>query len=128
MDKLEALGIITTKPQLANLLGVKPQFLTQVLYILKPDTQYTSFDIAKKRVVLVDDVLFTGRTVRAALDALVDLGRPDIISLAVLIDRGHRQLPIQADFIGKSLATSKREQVKVHLQEVDQEDSVVIVE
>lgn len=84
-------------------------------------------DITKKRIILVDDVLYTGRTVRAALDALIDLGRPASIRLAVLIDRGHRQLPIQADFIGKKIATAKREQIQVNLKEVDKEDSVVIL-
>jgi len=84
-------------------------------------------DITKKRIILVDDVLYTGRTVRAALDALIDLGRPTSIRLAVLIDRGHRQLPIQADFVGKKIATAKREQIQVNLKEVDKEDNVVIV-
>jgi pyrimidine operon attenuation protein/uracil phosphoribosyltransferase len=85
------------------------------------------FDVTKKRIVLVDDVLYTGRTVRAALDALIDLGRPTSIRLAVLIDRGHRQLPIQADFIGKKITTSKREQIQVNLKEVDKKENVVLV-
>ena len=85
------------------------------------------FDITKKRIILVDDVLYTGRTIRAALDALMDLGRPTSIRLAVLIDRGHRQLPIQADFVGKTIATSKREQVEVNLREVDKVENVIIV-
>lgn len=84
-------------------------------------------DITKKRIILVDDVLYTGRTARAALDALIDLGRPASIRLAVLIDRGHRQLPIQADFIGKVIATAKREQIQVNIKEVDKEENVVIV-
>jgi pyrimidine operon attenuation protein/uracil phosphoribosyltransferase len=84
-------------------------------------------DITKKRIILVDDVLYTGRTIRAALDALIDLGRPASIRLAVLIDRGHRQLPIQADFVGKVIATAKREQIQVNIKEVDKEDNVVIV-
>ncbi|MFY7869354.1 MAG: bifunctional pyr operon transcriptional regulator/uracil phosphoribosyltransferase PyrR, partial [Exiguobacterium sp.] len=79
-----------------------------------------------KTVVLVDDVLYTGRTVRAAMDALVDHGRPDYIQLAVLIDRGHRELPIRPDFIGKNVPTSKSEQVVVRLSEVDTADEVTI--
>ncbi|MBS4026318.1 MAG: bifunctional pyr operon transcriptional regulator/uracil phosphoribosyltransferase PyrR [Clostridia bacterium] len=87
-----------------------------------------SFPVEGKIVVLVDDVLYTGRTVRAALDALIDLGRPQVIQLAVLVDRGHRELPIRADFIGKNLPTSKRELVSVFLTEVDDEDKVIILE
>ncbi|MEW6661653.1 MAG: bifunctional pyr operon transcriptional regulator/uracil phosphoribosyltransferase PyrR [Bacillota bacterium] len=86
------------------------------------------FSISGKRVILVDDVLYTGRTVRAALDALIDLGRPENIQLAVMVDRGHRELPIRADFIGKNLPTSRREVVAVHLEEIDGEDKVVIHE
>jgi len=86
------------------------------------------FNITNKKIVLVDDVLFTGRTVRAALGALMDLGRPRQIQLAVLIDRGHRELPIRADYVGKNLPTSRREIVHVRLTEVDGEDRVVITE
>lgn len=86
------------------------------------------FDISDKNVVLVDDVLYTGRTVRAALDALIDFGRPKSIQLAVLIDRGHRELPIRADYVGKNIPTSKNESVEVHMEEVDGKDEVVIVE
>ena len=84
------------------------------------------FSIKNKTVVLVDDVLFTGRTVRAALDALIDLGRPRSIQLATLIDRGHRELPIRPDYIGKNLPTSRKESVAVRLKEHDGEDRVVI--
>jgi pyrimidine operon attenuation protein/uracil phosphoribosyltransferase len=77
-------------------------------------------------VVLVDDVLYSGRTVRAALDALTDLGRPRSVQLAVLVDRGHRELPIRADYVGKNLPTSQREQVRVLLAEVDGEDAVLL--
>lgn len=87
-----------------------------------------NFDINEKIIVLVDDVLFTGRTVRAALDALIDIGRPRSIQLAVLIDRGHRELPIKADFIGKNVPTSRQESVSVLVQEVDGRDEVVIQE
>jgi pyrimidine operon attenuation protein/uracil phosphoribosyltransferase len=86
------------------------------------------FSIKNKTVVLVDDVLYTGRTIRAALDALIDLGRPGSIQLAILIDRGHRELPIRPDFIGKNLPTSRREMVAVRLKEHDGEDRVVIEE
>ena len=81
-----------------------------------------------KTVVLVDDVLFSGRTVRAALDALNDLGRPRSVQLAVLVDRGHRELPIRADYVGKNLPTAHREVVRVHLTEIDGEDSVLLGE
>ncbi|WP_019584996.1 bifunctional pyr operon transcriptional regulator/uracil phosphoribosyltransferase PyrR [Deinococcus apachensis] len=82
------------------------------------------FDLARRRVVLVDDVLYTGRTVRAALDALIDLGRPESIQLAVLVDRGHRELPIRADYVGKNLPTARSEVVKVKLAETDGVDVV----
>lgn len=85
------------------------------------------FDVSQKKIVLIDDVLYTGRTIRAAMDAIVDLGRPQVIQLVVLVDRGHRELPIRADYIGKNLPTSKKEIVKVKLKEVDGEDKVVIV-
>ena len=86
------------------------------------------FDVTGKNIVLVDDVLYTGRTIRAALDELIDLGRPSSIQLAVMIDRGHRELPIKADFVGKNIPTSVGEQVRVLMKEVDGEDAVVIIE
>ncbi len=86
------------------------------------------FPIAKKDVLLVDDVLFTGRTIRAAMDGLFDLGRPKTIQLLVLIDRGHRELPIRADYVGKVLPTSRKELVQVRLKEVDGADEVLITE
>ena len=85
-------------------------------------------DIEGKHVVLVDDVLYTGRTVRAALDALMDLGRPATIQLAVLIDRGHRELPVRADFVGKNVPTSSRESIAVQVTEIDEVDEVTIKE
>jgi pyrimidine operon attenuation protein / uracil phosphoribosyltransferase len=84
------------------------------------------FDIDDRLILLVDDVLYTGRTVRAALDALIDFGRPKAIQLAVLIDRGHRELPIKADYVGKNVPTSRRESVQVRLEEVDGHDDVLI--
>jgi len=87
-----------------------------------------SFDIEGKLVILVDDVLYTGRTIRAALDALIDFGRPKVIQLAVLVDRGHRELPVRADYVGKNIPTAKNETVEVRLKETDGKDEVVIVE
>ncbi|OZG48636.1 bifunctional pyr operon transcriptional regulator/uracil phosphoribosyltransferase PyrR [Bombiscardovia coagulans] len=81
-------------------------------------------DVTNKNVVLVDDVLFTGRTIRSAMDAVMDIGRPSSIALAVLIDRGHRELPIRADFVGKNIPTASNEQVAVHVEEIDHKDSV----
>jgi len=86
------------------------------------------FDPSGICVVLVDDVLFTGRTIRAAMDALMDYGRPSCIRLAVLVDRGHRELPVRADYVGKNVPTSSRERVRVLLKETDGEDAVVISE
>ena len=85
-------------------------------------------DIADKRVVLVDDVLYTGRSIRAALDALIDYGRPQRIQLAVLVDRGHRELPIRADFVGKNVPTSRQDEVVVQLEEIDGIDQVLATE
>lgn len=84
------------------------------------------FDVDNRVIVLVDDVLFTGRTIRAALDAIIDLGRPKAIQLAVLADRGHRELPIRADYVGKNVPTSKKEIVSVYLTELDKKEKVVI--
>lgn len=86
------------------------------------------FNIADLKIVLVDDVLFTGRTIRAAMDGLIDLGRPAEIQLAVLVDRGHRQLPIKATYIGKNIPTSRDENVRVFLEEEGEEDRVVIID
>lgn len=85
-----------------------------------------TFDVNNKKIVLIDDVLYTGRTVRAALDAIIDMGRPQMIQLAVLIDRGHRELPIRPDFIGKNVPTAKKEMISVQLIEVDRKEQVSI--
>ncbi|MDD9312874.1 bifunctional pyr operon transcriptional regulator/uracil phosphoribosyltransferase PyrR [Cytobacillus firmus] len=85
-------------------------------------------DINDQKVILIDDVLYTGRTVRAALDALIDIGRPSQIQLAVLVDRGHRELPIRADYVGKNIPTSSSEKIVVELKEVDESDQVSIYE
>jgi pyrimidine operon attenuation protein/uracil phosphoribosyltransferase len=96
------------------------------LALKQPNVQVTDipFDINGKDVVLVDDVLFTGRTVRAALDALIDFGRPKTIQLAVLVDRGHRELPIRADFVGKKMTTAKDQEVSLQVREIDDEDAL----
>lgn len=94
----------------------------------QPELSGPSFSLAGKKVVLVDDVLYTGRTVRAAMDAVMDRGRASVIQLAVLIDRGHRELPIRPDFVGKNVPTSRREVVEVRLKETDGEDRVVLME
>ncbi|MDD2373787.1 MAG: pyrimidine operon attenuation protein / uracil phosphoribosyltransferase [Clostridiales bacterium] len=86
------------------------------------------FSIQDKRVILVDDVLFTGRTCRAAIEALFDLGRPKLIQLAILIDRGHRELPLRADYTGKNVPTSKSEVIQVNISEIDGQDSVILGE
>jgi pyrimidine operon attenuation protein/uracil phosphoribosyltransferase len=86
------------------------------------------FDIRGKVIVLIDDVLFTGRTIRSALNALMDLGRPSEIQLLVLVDRGHRELPIKADFVGKNVPTAREQEVQVALMEADEEDAVYLIE
>ena len=83
-------------------------------------------DLADKRVILVDDVLFTGRSIRAALDAVMDLGRPQSVQLAVLVDRGHRELPVRPDYVGKNVPSSRVEDIRVRLMEVDGKDEVVL--
>jgi pyrimidine operon attenuation protein/uracil phosphoribosyltransferase len=96
---------------------------------LKPTVHRTDIpvDVTDKKIVLIDDVFYTGRSIRAAMDALVDLGRPQSIQLAVLVDRGHRELPIRADYVGKNIPTSRNEEIKVEIKEVDSTDKVVIV-
>jgi pyrimidine operon attenuation protein/uracil phosphoribosyltransferase len=97
---------------------------------LNPEVHRTDipFDVQDRDVVLVDDVLFTGRTIRAAMDALMDYGRPCSVQLAVLVDRGHRELPIRADFVGKNVPSARRERVTVRLQALDGSDAVEILE
>ena len=101
--------------------------LTRIAY--QPVVRNTNilFPIDDKKVVLVDDVLYTGRTVRAAIDALIDFGRPEKIELVVLIDRGHRELPIRADYVGKNIPTSPEEMVEVRVEELDGTDEVLIL-
>lgn len=87
-----------------------------------------TFDINKKAVILIDDVLYTGRTVRSALNALMDFGRPESIQLVIIVDRGHRELPIRADYVGKNIPTSQNQEIKLKMEEVDGEDALYIVE
>jgi pyrimidine operon attenuation protein/uracil phosphoribosyltransferase len=96
----------------------------------QPDVSVSNitFDINEKNVVLVDDVLYTGRTVRSALNALMDFGRPSTIQLCILVDRGHRELPIRADYVGKNVPTSNDEEIKVKMNEIDGEDAIYLVE
>ncbi len=96
----------------------------------QPEVSVTdiSFDLTEKDVILIDDVLYTGRTVRAALDAIMDLGRPNTIQFCVLVDRGHREMPITADYVGKNIPTSINEEVKVKMTEIDNEDAVYLID
>lgn len=100
-----------------------PKHENSEAYVQQVDIDYV---VANQKIILIDDVLYTGRTVRAALDAVMDLGRPDQIQLAVLVDRGHRELPIRADYVGKNIPTASTEKIVVHLAEVDNLDSVTI--
>ncbi|RMI04820.1 MAG: bifunctional pyr operon transcriptional regulator/uracil phosphoribosyltransferase PyrR [Calditrichaeota bacterium] len=128
---------ISQKIQEIEGVSVPTGFLDVTLYrddfrtrLKQPSVEVTNipFAIDEQNVVLIDDVLYTGRTVRAALDALMDFGRPRRIYLAVLVDRGHRELPIKADFVGKNIPTSIGEEVRVKMKEVDEEDGVYLVE
>lgn len=92
------------------------------------DTSEIPFDVDKKNIILVDDVLYTGRTIRAAIDALISRGRPNKVSLAVLVDRGHRELPIRPDYVGKNIPTSSKEKISVQLSELDGQDCVLLSE
>ena len=101
--------------------------LTQIAYQPVVRSTHIPFSIDNKRVVLIDDVLYTGRTVRAAIDVLIDFGRPQKIELAVLVDRGHRELPIRADYVGKNVPTSSEERVEVKVREIDGRDEVLLL-
>ncbi|MGT2754059.1 bifunctional pyr operon transcriptional regulator/uracil phosphoribosyltransferase PyrR [Streptococcus ovis] len=95
---------------------------------VEEDTTMMKADINDRDVILIDDVLYTGRTIRAAIDNLVSLGRPARVSLAVLVDRGHRELPIRADYVGKNIPTSRTEEIIVHMSEIDGQDTVLLLE
>ncbi len=147
MEDLVLVGIRTRGVPLAERIaaeierieGVRPPVGTLDITLYRDDLSLLSYqpvvratqipvDIQGKTIVLTDDVLFTGRTIRAALDALIDMGRPYVIQLAVLVDRGHRELPIRADYVGKNVPTSARESVSVKLRELDAVDQVMLRE
>ena len=147
MEDLVLVGIRTRGVPLAERIaaeierieGVRPPVGTLDITLYRDDLSLLSYqpvvratqipvDIQGKTIVLTDDVLFTGRTIRAALDALIDMGRPYIIQLAVLVDRGHQELPIRADYVGKNVPTSARESVSVKLRELDAVDQVMLRE
>ena len=146
VENLALVGILTRGKDLAELLASRIEQIEGVrvpmgavdigLYRddfglrLAPALQRTElpFALEGKTVVLVDDVLYTGRTIRAALDALMDIGRPETVQLAVLIDRGHRQLPIRADYVGKNVPSSKEENVRLFLEETDGKSEVEILQ
>lgn len=145
-ENLVVVGIVTRGDILARMLAEKIEaiegkkallgsldisfYRDDFLTHLAPEVHGTNitFNIDNKTIVLVDDVLYTGRTIRAALDALMDLGRPASVQLAVLVDRGHRELPIRADFVGKNVPSSKDESVRLFLEEVDGQSCVEILE
>jgi len=126
-DKIE--GIVGRRPSVGALdITLYRDDLTRVSEQPVVHATEINFNIDGKKIVLVDDVLFTGRTIRCALDALIDFGRPSQIQLAVLIDRGHRELPIRPDYVGKNVPTSLKETIEVRLSEADGKDEVVIAE
>jgi pyrimidine operon attenuation protein / uracil phosphoribosyltransferase len=145
LSKLALLGIYTRGVPLAKVLARQIERLEQVkvpigslditfyrddldqINLRTPQKTEIPFDVSGKTIVLVDDVIFKGRTIRAALNAVNDYGRPALIRLAVLLDRGHREVPIHPDFVGKELPTSKEEQVKVYLQDPDGRDGVELI-
>ncbi len=145
LENLVLLGIYTKGVPLAEILAHQIEILEQIkvpvgalditfyrddldqVGMRTPEKTTIPFDLTGKTVVLVDDVIYKGRTIRAALNAVIDYGRPETIALAVLVDRGHRQLPIHPDFIGKTLPTAKEEQVKVYLEDLDGRDAVELL-
>jgi pyrimidine operon attenuation protein / uracil phosphoribosyltransferase len=145
LSKLVLLGIYTRGVPLAKTLCEQIQILEKVeiplgaiditfyrddldtIGVRTPAKTDIPFDLTGKTVVLIDDVIYKGRTIRAALDAVNDYGRPEVIRLGVLIDRGHREVPIHPDYIGKQLPTAQEEKVKVYLQEIDGRDGVELI-
>jgi pyrimidine operon attenuation protein / uracil phosphoribosyltransferase len=145
LSKLVLLGIYTRGAPLAQMMARQIALLEQVevpvgaiditfyrddldqIGLRTPAKTDIDFDVSGKTVVLVDDVIYKGRTIRAALNAVHEYGRPEAIWLAVLVDRGHRELPIHPDFVGRNLPTAKEEQVKVYLQDIDGKDAVELI-
>lgn len=145
LSKLVLLGIYTRGVPLAEMLARQIEVFEQIqipvgslditfyrddldqIDLRTPEKTDIPFDLSDKTVVLVDDVIFKGRTIRAALNAVNEYGRPEVIRLAVLVDRGHREVPIHPDFTGKTLPTSKEEKIKVYLQDLDGRDAVELV-
>ncbi len=145
LSKLVLLGIFTRGVPLAELLARQIEVLEGIqvpvgalditfyrddldqIDLRMPEKTDIPFDLSGKTIVLVDDVIYKGRTIRAALNAVNDYGRPGLIRLAVLVDRGHREVPIHPDFTGRELPTAKEEQVKVYLQPIDQQDGVYLI-
>ncbi|AVK63012.1 bifunctional pyr operon transcriptional regulator/uracil phosphoribosyltransferase PyrR [Lactobacillus sp. CBA3606] len=122
LRQLESATILVGELDITAFRDDQPMVIT-----VAPTDYQLDFDVSGKKVILIDDVLFTGRTIRAALDALMGGGRPLSISLAVLVDRGHRELPIRADFIGKNIPTARQERIKVSVTEVDGHDGIEII-
>jgi len=139
IEDIVLMGIATRGAPLAERLGKKIAEIEGTVLVesmnieaYRDDMKYTdqrpenSSDLSGKKVILVDDVLYTGRSIRAAMDACMDRGRPAEISLAILVDRGHRELPIRPDYVGKNIPTSKQERVRVQIKEIDGKDAVTI--
>ncbi len=126
-DKIRGIEGVTTPVGSLDITMYRDDLAMRTSQLVPKATEIT-FDVQDKEIILVDDVFFTGRTIRAALNSIMDYGRPQRIQLAVLVDRGHRELPIRADFIGKNLPTSSQEQVEVMLAEDGADEKVVIVE
>lgn len=139
IEDIVLMGIATRGAPLAERLGKKIAEIEGTVLVesmnieaYRDDMKYTdqrpenSSDLSGKKVILVDDVLFTGRSIRAAMDACMDRGRPAEISLAILVDRGHRELPIRPDYVGKNIPTSKQERVRVQIKEIDGKDAVTL--
>ena len=126
-EKIESIENITVKHGILDITLYRDDLADG---IQKPELKKTeiSFPLENKHIILCDDVLFTGRTIRAAIDALIDFGRPSSVQLAVLIDRGHRELPIRPDYVGKNIPTAKSKRVQVHLDEEDGDDKVIMQE
>ena len=124
-EKIESIENITVKHGILDITLYRDDLADG---IQKPELKKTeiSFPLENKHIILCDDVLFTGRTIRAAIDALIDFGRPSSVQLAVLIDRGHRELPIRPDYVGKNIPTAKSKRVQVHLDEEDGDDKVIM--